>query len=194
MDEHRFDTLTRRLAGTTSRRTSVRLLAAAGAMIVGLARGKGEAAAQSWYRSAGEPCWEDDQCIAADTALVCADNGTLEDGSLNCCAFEGSRCGADSHCCGRDVCAGGICGARSSGPNTTPTHNTIALSPGDSCQVTAQCNRDVTGAICEVTATTGDARCCWYEGSFCTSGAQCCGSRTCSAGICQLIGSNTRSR
>lgn len=194
MDEHRFDTLTRRLAGTTSRRTSVRLLAAAGAMVMGFARGKGESAAQSWYRSAGEPCWEDDQCVAADTALVCADNGTLEDGSLNCCAFEGSRCGADSHCCGRDVCAGGICGARSGGPNTTPTYHTTSLSPGDPCQVTAQCNRDVTGAICEVTATTGDARCCWYEGSFCTSGAQCCGSRTCSAGICQLIGNTTRSR
>jgi hypothetical protein len=48
MDEHRFDTLTRRLAGTTSRRASLRLLAAAGAMELGLGRGKGEAAAQSY--------------------------------------------------------------------------------------------------------------------------------------------------
>ncbi len=192
MDEHRFDSLTRRVAATTSRRTSLRLLVAAGAMAIGLTRGKGETAAQSWYRSAGEPCWQDDQCVAADTALVCADNGTLEDGSLNCCAFEGSRCDSNAQCCGRDVCAWGICGARSSGSNTSPTYNTISLSPGDSCQVTAQCNRDVTGAICEVTATTGDARCCWYEGSFCTSGAQCCGSRECSAGICQLIGGALR--
>ena len=191
MDEHRFDSLTRRVAATTSRRTSLRLLAA-GAMAIGLTRGKSEAAAQSWYRSAGEPCWQDDQCVAADTALVCADNGTLEDGSLNGCAFEGSRCGSNAQCCGRDVCAWGICGARSSGSNTSPAYNTISLSPGDSCQVTAQCNRDVTGAICEVTATTGDARCCWYEGSFCTSGAQCCGSRECSAGICQLIGDTRR--
>lgn len=191
MDEHRFDTLTRRFAGRTSRRGSLRTLAAAGAVALGLTQGKGDAAAQSFYRSAGEACWEDDQCVAADTALVCADNGTLEDGSLNCCAFEGSRCGADAHCCGRDVCAGGFCGAAWSGPNSSPTYNTLSLSPGDSCQTTAQCNRDVTGAICEFTNATGDARCCWYEGSFCTSGAQCCGSRVCSAGICQLVGSNS---
>jgi hypothetical protein len=157
MDEHRFDTLTRRFAGKISRRASLRTLAAAGAVAVGLTRGKGDAAGQSFYRSAGDACWEDDQCVAADTALVCADNGTLEDGSLNCCAFEGSRCGADSHCCGRDVCAGGFCGAAWSGPDSTPTYNTLSLSPGDSCQTTAQCNRDVTGAVCEFTNATGDA-------------------------------------
>lgn len=191
MDEHRFDSMTRRLAGKSSRRASLRALA--GAVALGLTRGKGDAAGQSFYRSAGEACWEDDQCVAADTALVCADNGTLEDGSLNCCAFEGSRCGADAHCCGRDVCAGGFCGSAWSGPNSTPTYNTLSLSPGDPCQTTAQCNRDVTGAICEFTSATGDSRCCWYEGSFCTSGAQCCGSRVCSAGICQLAGSNSGS-
>lgn len=188
MDDHRFDSLTRRFAGKTSRRASLRTLAAAGAVALGLARAKGDAAAQSYYRSAGESCWADDQCVAADTALVCADNGTLEDGSLNCCAFEGSRCGTDAQCCGRDVCAGSICGAAWSGPDAQPTYHTVSLSPGDPCQTTAQCNRDVTGAICEVTNATGDSRCCWYEGSFCTSGAQCCGSRVCSAGICQLAG------
>ena len=189
MDEHRFDTLTRRLARTTSRRGSMRLIAAAGAMALGLARGKDETAAQSYYRSAGEQCWDDDQCVAADTALVCADNGTFEDGTLNCCAFVGSRCGADSHCCGRDVCAGGFCQAAAGGSTVPPAYGPVSLSPGDPCQTTAQCNRDVTGAICEYTATTGDSRCCWYEGSFCTSGAQCCGSRVCSGGICQLAGS-----
>ena len=188
MDEHRFDSLTRRLATTTSRRTGLRTLAAAGAVMLGLARGRREAAAQSYYRSAGEQCWDDDQCVAADTALVCADNGTFEDGTLNCCAFVGSRCGADSHCCGRDVCAGGFCQAASGGSSGVPIYGPVSLSPGDPCQNTAQCNRDVTGAICEVTSTTGDARCCWYEGSFCTSGAQCCGSRVCAGGICQLSG------
>ena len=189
MGEHRFDTLTRRLARTTSRRGSMRLIAAAGAMALGLARGKDETAAQSYYRSAGEQCWNDDQCVAADTALVCADNGTFEDGTLNCCAFVGSRCGADSHCCGRVVCAGGFWQAAAGGSTVPPAYGPVSLSPGDPCQTTAQCNRDVTGAICEYTATTGDSRCCWYEGSFCTSGAQCCGSRVCSGGICQLAGS-----
>jgi hypothetical protein len=193
MDGQRFDRLTRRLAGTTSRRGSLRLLAAAGAMVWGLTRGKGEAAAQSYYRSAGEPCWDDDQCVAADTALVCADNGTFEDGTLNCCAFVGSRCGADTHCCGRDICVNGFCQASSGASNVPPSYGPASLSPGDPCQTTAQCNRDVTGAICEFTTSTGDSRCCWYEGSFCTSSAQCCGSRVCSGGICQLVGSSDSS-
>ena len=147
MDEHRFDTLTRRLAATTSRRAGVRMLAAAGALVIGLARGKGDTAAQSWYRGAGEPCWEDDLCVAADTALVCADNGTLEDGSLNCCAFEGSRCGADSHCCGRDVCSGGFWRAGSGGAEVTPTYNRVLLGPGDACQTKTKCTGDGTGGI-----------------------------------------------
>jgi hypothetical protein len=57
--------------------------------------------------------------------------------------------------------------------------------PGDRCQTTDQCRRPQTGAICEYTASTGDSRCCWYEG-FCTSGAQCCGSRVCAGGVCQM--------
>ena len=47
MDEQRFDTLTRSLARSISRRGGLRLLVSAGASLLALARGKGEAAAQS---------------------------------------------------------------------------------------------------------------------------------------------------
>ena len=158
------------------------MLATAGAMLVALVRGKGDAAAQDWYKSAGEPCWSDDQCRAADAPLVCAYNGFGHDGELNCCTFEGSRCAFDQHCCGLNDCVDGFCRALAGGSGT----NYGGPSPGDPCQSTSQCNRAQTGAICEFTNSTQDSRCCWYEGSLCTSGAQCCGSRACLGGVCQF--------
>jgi hypothetical protein len=185
MDEHRFDTLTRSLASSISRRGGLRLLAAAGASLIALARGKGTAAAQDWYRTAGEPCWDSDQCLAADAPLVCADNGFAYDGPLHCCTYEGSRCYADEHCCGAAFCdASGRCSSAPSFPSSDVRNpGNIAGSP---CQTTDQCQRPLTGAICEYTVSTGDNRCCWYEGSLCDSGAQCCGSRICAGGVCQF--------
>jgi hypothetical protein len=178
MDEHRFDNLTRGLARSISRRGGLRLLASAGASLLALARGKGEAAAQEWFLSAGEPCRDSSQCRGADAPLVCADNGFPYDGPLNCCTYEGSRCGADEHCCGTAYCdANGLCSS---------TFDVRGV--GDPCQTTDQCRRPQTGAICEYTVSTGDSRCCWYEGSLCTSGAQCCGSRVCAGGVCQFLG------
>lgn len=182
MDEHRFDSLTRRLATATSRRTGVRALAALGASLVAVARGRGAAAQEDWFtRTWGESCWDSDQCVAADAPLVCADNGT--DGALHCCTYEGGRCGDDAHCCGANGCFAGFCQARGGGSGGG---GTTSVAPGGACANTAQCNRDQTGAICEFTDSTGDSRCCWYEGSFCTSGAQCCGARACINGVCQF--------
>ena len=176
MDEHRFDTLTRSLAHLISRRSGLRLLASAGASLLALARGKGEAAAQEWFLTAGEPCRTDDQCRGADAPLVCADNGIDIDGPLNCCTYEGSRCAADEGCCGTAYCdADGLCSSAFD-----------ARGVGNLCQTTEQCRRTQTGAICEYTISTQDSRCCWYQG-ICTSGAQCCGSRVCAGGVCQFL-------
>ncbi len=176
MDERRFDTLTRSLASSISRRGGLRLLAAAGASLLALARGKGEAAAQAWFLTAGEPCRSDDQCRGADAPLVCDDNGFDYDGPLNCCTYEGSRCGADAHCCGTAYCdANGLCISAFD-----------ARGVGDPCQTTEQCRRSQTGAICEYTISTLDNRCCWYEG-LCDFGAQFCGSRACAGGDCQIV-------
>jgi hypothetical protein len=187
MDEQRFDTLTRSLASSISRRGGLRLLASAGATLLALARGRGEVAAQAWFLTAGEPCWSDDQCRAADAPLVCSDNGFSDDGPLNCCTFEGGRCGADAHCCGTAYCdANGFCSLASNAPFD-------ARGVGDPCQTTDQCRRPQTGAICEYTASTGDSRCCWYEGSLCDFGAQCCGSRVCAGGVCQFADGSSSS-
>jgi hypothetical protein len=63
---------------------------------------------------------------------------------------------------------------------------------GSPCQSTSDCNRSRTGSICEYTDSTGDKRCCWYEGSECSFGAQCCGSRVCLNGVCQFPGGGSR--
>ena len=121
MDEHRFDSLTRDLATTFSRRGGMRLLAAAGASFLALARGKSDAAAQR-YLTAGDPCYDSSQCRAADTPLVCADNGFDYDGPLNCCTYEDGRCYADEHCCGTAFCnANGRCSYAQSTHQTRAT-------------------------------------------------------------------------
>ena len=182
MDEQRFDTLTRSLASSISRRGGLRLLASAGAMLLALARGKGEAAAQEWFLTAGEPCRTDDQCRGADAPLVCRDNGLPDDGPLNCCTYEGSRCGEDAHCCGTAYCdTNGRC-----------TSAFDARGVGYPCQTTEECRRPQTGAICQYTVSSQDRRCCWDEG-LCDFGAQCCGSRVCAGGVCQFADGSSSS-
>ena len=41
--------------------------------------------------------------------MVCAWNGFDYDGDLNCCTYEGNRCGFDEACCGLASCIGGFC-------------------------------------------------------------------------------------
>jgi hypothetical protein len=179
MDQQQFDTLTRTLARGVSRRAGLRVLAGAGAALVALTRRPTSARGVA---GPGDPCRHSSQCLGADAPLVCDWNGYGNDGGMNCCTYEGNRCGFDAACCGTALCLGGVCASQTS-----------YASPGDPCQSTDQCQRPQTGAICEYTASTGDSRCCWYEGSLCSSGAQCCGSRVCTAGVCQFPGDNSSS-
>ena len=57
----------------------------------------------------GDPCRTDSQCLGADAPLVCDWNGYGYDGELNCCTYEGNRCGSDAACCGLASCIGGFC-------------------------------------------------------------------------------------
>ena len=118
MDERQFDRLVRGLATGTSRRTGVRLLAGAGAALLALARGRDlSVLARHGSAGPGDPCRTDSQCLGADAPLVCQWNGYGYDGGLNCCTYEGNRCGSDAACCGVASCLGGICssGAASAG-------------------------------------------------------------------------------
>jgi hypothetical protein len=110
VDDRQFDTLVRSLAAGTSRRTGIRLLAGAGAALVALARGSDSGVlARRGTAGPGDPCRHDDQCLGADAPLVCAWNGFDYDGELNCCTYEGGRCGFDEACCGLASCVGGFC-------------------------------------------------------------------------------------
>jgi hypothetical protein len=174
MDGPAFDRLTRSLAATVTRRHGLRLLAAGASLLAGV-RGSGTASAQV-FLSAGDPCWDSSQCRAADTPLVCADNGFDYDGPLNCCTFEGSRCFADEGCCGSAVCVNGFCA-------TTFSY----AGPGDPCSNSSQCLAADTAIYCDFSAATGDQRCCAYEGGRCGWDGGCCGAATCLGGICSNI-------
>jgi hypothetical protein len=109
MDDRQFDTWTRALASGTSRRTGIRLLAGAGAALMAFARSREGVTARRGSAGPGDPCRHDDQCLGADAPLVCAWNGFGYDGELNCCTYEGNRCGSDEACCGLASCFGGFC-------------------------------------------------------------------------------------
>ena len=109
MDGRRFDQLTRSLAHGISRRGLFRVLTG-GAIAGGFAaRGRAAGAQQAYYLGPGEACYDDAQCLGADSPLYCLDNGFEYDGPLNCCAFEGSRCGFDEACCDSLSCFNGTC-------------------------------------------------------------------------------------
>jgi hypothetical protein len=187
VDDQRFDSLARVVAGLGSRRAILRGLAGAAALAAWGRRGA-PASAQYGNLGPGDACYDDSQCSSSltyGTPLVCADNGFDYDGPLNCCTGEGSYCFSDEGCCSWAYCDANQRCSFASSPGPSPSFGPNA---GDPCQTTDQCNRPVTGAICEYTDYTGDNRCCWYEGSLCSSGAQCCGSRICSNGVCQFPG------
>ena len=110
MDTQRFDDLARAVAGGRSRRGLMRGLAGVAALWGG-GRLSG-ASAHHGKAGPGDPCRTDSQCVAADAPMICANNGFGIDGSLNCCTYEGSRCGSDAWCCWDNVCINGVCTVR----------------------------------------------------------------------------------
>ena len=111
MDESRFDTWTRKLARTGSRRGVVRALVGAGVALASARRGRSEVAAHHGMAGPGDACRTDSQCVAADAPMACDWNGYGN--GLSCCTYEGSNCADDSWCCGTNLCLGGICSSQS---------------------------------------------------------------------------------
>lgn len=172
MDDHRFDSFARAVAGRGSRRGILQGLTGFAAILAG---GRVSATAAHHASSGpGDPCRTDSQCLAADAPLICADNGFDYDGPLNCCTYEGSRCGADEDCCWDNVCAGGYCAS-----------TTVFAGPGEPCQDSSQCVAADTFVTCDYNAKTNDYRCCSYEGDRCGWDGGCCGWLRCGdAGFC----------
>jgi hypothetical protein len=116
MDDRRFDNWARTMAGPGSRRRVLGGLIGIGsaAFLGAFRRGASDVAAHHARSGPGDPCRDDDQCVGADAPLVCAWNGFDYDGDLNCCTYEGNRCGFDEACCGMASCIGGFCSSAGS--------------------------------------------------------------------------------
>lgn len=175
MDTQRFDDLARAVAGGRSRRGLMRGLSGAAALW-GSGRLIG-ASAHHAKAGPGDPCRTDSQCVAADAPMICANNGFSVDGSLNCCTYEGSRCGSDAWCCWDNVCINGVC-----------TSTSTISGPGDPCTDSSQCMAADTSVTCDYVATTNDYRCCTYYGGRCGTDAGCCGNLACFNGFCSSQG------
>jgi hypothetical protein len=116
MDDRRFDNWARAVAGIGSRRRVLGgLVGISGAALLGaFRRGASDVTAHHGSSGPGDPCRHDDQCLGADAPLVCAWNGFDYDGDLNCCTYEGNRCGFDEACCGMATCFNGFCSSSGS--------------------------------------------------------------------------------
>ena len=110
MDEHRFDALAKALAGSVSRRRSLKMLAAAPFGAVA-ARFFPTASVAPDCRKGGEPCVaETDCCSGHCDAGLCGAGGATGSGAPGPCRANGEGCRQGSQCCsgycnGREKCA-----------------------------------------------------------------------------------------
>ena len=173
VDQHRFDALTRHLAPGPSRRSLLGgLTAALGLAVVGRRQAH---ATPGGYLAPAQECTDSSQC--GDTrynSMVCDDNGTSNDGTLNCCAYEYGYCWDDDGCCGNLFCSYGSCSPQ----------GLYGIPLGQQCFSDDQCLDDGNGIIC------GDAGvmtqvCCVTGGNGCTADSDCCMPNNCLNGFCQ---------
>jgi hypothetical protein len=170
VDDHWFDDLARAVAGRGTRRGLLRGLAGVAALVGGRAA---PAAAHHGKLGPGDACRSDSQCLAADAPLICADNGFVMDGPLNCCTYEGSRCSFDQGCCWDNACVDGFCASINNFPG-----------PGERCNSFSQCVAADTALACDYVGITDDYRCCAYAGDRCGTDSGCCGDNACISGVC----------
>jgi hypothetical protein len=178
MDDRRFDHLARTLGRSSSRRSAIGVLLAAGAAVFG---GKRAGAQQGWVPIGGA-CYHTGQCIDSGYPgyAYCDDNGFAYDGEFNCCRYEG-YCQADEHCCGASFCYQAQC--------TTFPDDTDYRGPGEACWSDDQC-RAASGALYCADNGFGYSACCAVYGDRCATDDGCCGDLGCFGGICGYGGSD----
>jgi hypothetical protein len=170
MDDRRFDNVVRSLASHRSRRGLVGGLLGGGLAMVSAHLRLPGAEARQGYSAQGEPCYDDGQCLSADTPLVCAWNGYGSAGAA-CCAGIDGRCGDDGDCCGPNTCYLGTC----QNLNIPAVGEACWELPGDPdpCNDQSVCIHDVqSGDIwgtCQplATGTSGGGSGCTSEGCAC---------------------------
>lgn len=118
IDASSFDHLARRFVRKSTRRRFLGALAATIALFSGRQLAQAQEGSDAGIPlggacSATSECSQFQGCYESAT-ITCADNGSAEDGPLNCCLSAGGLCGDDSHCCGGLLCldtGGDGCGA-----------------------------------------------------------------------------------
>lgn len=181
MDDRHFDNLIRSLAADRSRRGALRFLvgAATGGFAAFLHAGRG--LAQETGLAPGAPCTSSSQCGQEGGAVVCADNGLVDDGGLNCCRTEGGACATGNGCCGALACVDSVCTGAG-----TPTTGGLPL--GSACASSAECAASANGAVTCASneiAADGVLNCCLVEGGYCGADSSlCCGDSFCVGGYC----------
>lgn len=173
MDSRRFDAIARALAGTASRRLSLKLLAggALGAVLVRL----GVEVATAACVPAGKKCGRGDRCCAGAT---CKGGACKCDRGLRECGKVCKECCADGDCPGR-VCRNGTCRDRS------------ACAVDSDCQSGHCCNGSCVdgqtdsancGTSCIDCGIGGECRnggCCRADARACSVDTECC------SGVCR---------
>jgi len=111
MDSTRFDSLSRQMATTSSRRTALRTVAVTG-LGLGLARfGLSTADARKKKKKHGSRCSKKDHCGGGlDCKVSNSQNSCFAESEKRCCKPIGAKCNDGCECCGVDViCNGGFC-------------------------------------------------------------------------------------
>jgi hypothetical protein len=115
VDSTRFDLITRDLAGTSTRRQTLRTLAATG-LGLGIARlGLASTEAKNKNKGKGkgvtERCKKSDQCGGGLSCKVAnSQTSCFAESEKRCCKPVGAKCDNGCECCGIDViCNGGYC-------------------------------------------------------------------------------------
>lgn len=127
----------------------------------------------------GVRCTATDQCSQDGGPVTCADNGTADDGALNCCRYGGGACERDGQCCSGLLCVNGVCGGTSSAGST-------GLPLGSACTSASECSQAGGEVACADNgiAADGALNCCRYQGGACSSGEACCAGLECIGGVC----------
>lgn len=108
MESTRFDSLSRQLASTSSRRSTFRGIAAAG---LGLGLATVGIKSASAKKKLNARCKKSDECGGGLTCKKSnSQNSCYAKTQKRCCKPVGSNCNDGCDCCGVDViCNGGIC-------------------------------------------------------------------------------------
>ncbi len=195
MDGHRFDELTRALAGSVPRRTFFRAMLGLAAGVSGATKVDARTSRTrptippppppdlcpgGVQKCNGSCCPADQTCCNGSCCVGTCENGVCcETGAIHC---GNECCSAGTHCCGSICCASAdLCSA--SGNRCCDVGTSVC---GEECCAAGQSCCD--GECCDGACYQEELCCPWdrevCQGTCCASGETCCGVDGCCDGYC----------